>query len=266
MARTMDHDLDLHGSIALRLSDNVAELRLTRPDRSNCVSRDQVEDLHAIVEELDGRDDVYAIALTHEGSTFCAGYDLDVIMGDDPDERSFITSGHNAGRSWLHNAPIPVVVGVSGAAAAAGAGFAEVGDVIVAGPEFRIWWPEINVGVFPQTMGPNFVDRYGYRRAAEITLLGEHAKFGPEEAREMGIVNRIVDDGEVDTTAVGLAETMAEHERAYGTMLDAYELLVQAKQEERHTTNGAFATAQWHSTYDDWFAEGERITNRDDPR
>lgn len=264
----MAPSLALNGSVELTVEDNVAELRMARPDKSNCVSLELVEDLFTVIDDLERRqDDIYSIVLTHDGSTFCAGYDLNVIAGDATDEaREALTSRFGPARSWFRNVDIPVVVGASGPAVAAGAGWALVGDIVVVGPEFRIWWPEINVGLFPHTMGPSFVNRFGHRRAAELTLLGQHAKLTPEEARELGLVNRVVDTEEVDDTARELAGILAEHEREYGYMLDAYELLNISIRESRMSRDGGVALGRWRQTHDEWFSGERRLGGRDDPR
>lgn len=258
-----------NGTVALEIEDGVAELRATAPERRNCVSFAFVEDLHEHVDTLAGRlDEVTAIALTHEGDVFCAGYDLDVIAGEGPDaERERLTEAYGPVREWLWHVDRPVVVGAKGPAVAAGAGHALVGDIVVAGPEFRIWWPEINVGLFPYTMGPEFVDRLGFRRAAEVTFLGREARLDPEEARELGLVNRIVATEAVDETVREMGATLAENERRYGYLLEAYELFNLAKRERRARGNAGTAVGSWRGTYDRWFgAEGPNLGGRDDPR
>lgn len=263
---------DLNGSADLTVEGEVAEVRMARPDKSNAVTVELVEDLFAIIDELETRiedGEVYSIVLTHEGGTFCAGYDLNVIAGDDAtdEERAWLTDRFPAARSWFRNVDVPVVVGATGPAVAAGAGWALVGDIVVVGPEFRIWWPEINVGLFPHTMGPSFVERVGVRRAAELVFLGRHAKLAPEEAREVGFVNRIVDADEVDAEAREIGDILADHEREYGYMLDAYELFNIAKREVRSAHNGGHALGEWRGTYDRWFSgEGPRLGGKDDPR
>lgn len=265
----MTSDRDTTGTVGLTVEDGVAELRLTAPDRRNCVSFAFVEDLLGHIEDLEARlEEVTAILLTHEGDVFCAGYDLDVIGGDGPDEeREQLIERHNACRDWLWNVDRPVVVGASGPAVAAGAGQALVGDIVVVGSEFRIWWPEINVGLFPYTMGPSFVERFGVRRAAEVTFLGRDAKLDPDEAREMGLVNRVVDTGDVDDTVREMGATLAANERKYGYLLDAYEIFNLAKREHRARGNAGTAVGEWRQTYDRWFSgDGPNLGGRDDPR
>lgn len=257
---------DLNGSASFALEDNVAEIRLSRPDRANAVTLDLVEDLYAIVGHLEPRDDVYAILLTHDGGTFCAGYDMDVIADGTDEEREALTGRFGPLLSWFRNVTVPVVAGSTGKTPAAGASLALTADIVVVGPDFRIWWPEINVGYFPHTMGPDFIHRVGVRRAAELVFLGGHARLGPEEARELGLVNRIVEADDVDGEVRDIGDILADHERDYGYLLDAYELFTHSKREYEATHDGGHALARWRSTHDKWFAGEQRLGGGDDPR
>lgn len=260
-----------NGTLSLTIDDGVAELRATDADRRNCVSFDLVEDLFEAIDELRPLIDageVAALVLTHEGPVFCAGYDLDIVGDPERDEeQSELTSRYGAARDWLDNVDVPTIVGAKGPAVAAGAGHCLVGDIIAVGPEFRIWWPEVNVGLFPLTMGPSFISRYGRRRAAEIVFLGNEAKIAPEEAREMGLVNRIVDTDEVDAEVRDMGRTIAGYEEEYGYVLDSYEQFNKAKRALRDRHVG-LAEARWQQTRDRYFREDAvgRTGGRDDPR
>lgn len=260
-----------NGTLSLSVEDGVAELRGTDADHRNCISLDYVDDLFGAIDELRPKveaGDVAALVLTHEGSVFCAGYDLDVVGDPERDEeQSELTSRYRAARQWLDNVDVPTIVGAKGPAVAAGAGHCLVGDIIAVGPEFRIWWPEVNVGLFPHTMGPQFISRFGRRRAAEIVFLGNEAKVSPEEAREMGLVNRIVETEAVDDEVRNIGETIAGYEAEYGYVLDAYEEFNAAKRALRDRWVG-INEAEWRRTRDRYFREDAvaRTGNRDDPR
>lgn len=259
-----------NGVITLTIEDGIAELRATDPDRRNCVSIEFVEDLYEAIDEIEPRIDsgtVTALVLTHDGSVFCAGYDLDIVGNPDrEDERSELTSRYRAARKWLDNVDVPTIVGAKGPAVAAGAGHCLVGDIIAVGPEFRIWWPEVNVGLFPYTMGPSFISRFGRRRAAEIVFLGDEAKITPQEAREMGLVNRIVDTDDVDSEVRDIGRTIAGYKEEYGYILDSYEQFNKAKRALRDRYAG-ITEAEWRQTQDRWFSDDAPArTGGHDPR
>lgn len=257
-----------NGTIELTIENNVAELRGTNSEKRNCISFDMVEDFHHHVKALESRkDEIYSIVMTHAGDVYCAGYDLDVISSDDEDQKQQLWDTYDACESWIIHSDIPVIVGADGPAVAKGAGHLLLGDIIVAGPDLRVWWSEINVGLFPHTMAASFIERYGIRRAAELTFLGNEAKLTPEECREMGLINRIVDSDDVDETVRHMGATLAEYERKYGYMLDAYEIFNLVKREKRITSNAGTALGSWLGTYDEWFGDSDpRTGGKDDPR
>lgn len=257
-----------NGTVELTIENNVARLRSTNPSRHNCISFDFVEDLLHHIDVLEDRkDEIYAITITHSGEVYCSGFDLDVISGDDPEARTELADKYGACYDWLINVDIPVVTGAKGPAVAMGAGHLKAGDIVVVGPEFRIWWSEIDVGRFPYGMGASFMEKYGIRRAAELTFLGKEAKLTPEESRELGLVNRIVDTEQVDDTVRDIGETLADNHREYGYLLKGYEVFNTAKRYYRQSNNAGTAEGDWLKTYDQWFSENEPLTGGGgDPR
>lgn len=257
-----------NGNVSLTIEDNVAKLRSTNAERQNCISFEFVEDLfHQIDRMRDRLDEIYAITITHDGDVYCGGFDLDVISNADEDTRSELTDQYYACYDWLVNVDVPVVTGAKGPAVAMGAGHLMVGDIVVLGEEFRIWWSEIDVGLFPYRMGASFIEKYGVRRAAELTFLGKEAKLTPQECRELRIANRIVDTEEVDDEVQDIGETLAGNEREYGYMLDGYEVFNTAKRHHRQQNNAGTALGDWLKTYDEWFSDDEPLTGgRGDPR
>lgn len=269
----MDGDVLPNGNLELSHQDGVAELRLSNPEKLNCVSLPHVEDLLTAIERLEGYiedDELVSILITHEGEQFCGGYDLDVMAADGREaEKQQLQDQYQACYGWLRNVDVPVVVGARGAAVAAGAVYCLTGDIIVTGPDFRMWWSEVNVGIFGYTIGPLFVNRVGHRRAAELAFLGNNAKLTPQEARELGLINRIVDGEEVENEAREIAETLAEYERRYGYILDAYEVYNLSKRANRNPGGIGHAEAEWRTLYDEWFnSDGidTRLGGEDDPR
>lgn len=260
-----------NGTLEVTVDDGVAEWRATQPDRRNCVSPAFVDDCFEAIDELRERidaGDVAALVLTHEGPVFCAGYDLEVFGDPDrTDEQHRLRERYHAVRDWLDNVDVPTIIGAEGPAIAAGASHLLAGDIVVVGPEFRIWWPEVNVGLFPHTLGPELLGRFGRRRAAELVFLGNEAKLGPEEAREMGLINRIVETESVDATVREMGRTIAGYQAEFGYVLDAYEEFNAAKRARRDRWVGMHEAA-WRETRDRWFrTDGEgRYGGRNDPR
>lgn len=240
-----------NGRVTLQIEDGVADLRLVDTERRNCFSPPMGEDLLELYTEIEAHDDVVAVSLTADENVFCAGLDLDIVTN--PEERADdlerMLSLFDPSSSWLTECPYPVVVGAQGAAPGAGAALANSADILVAGEHLQIWWPEIQVGIAPYDLGPKLVRQVGQRRATELALLGREAKLGAEEARELGLVNRVVPTDQVRDEALRIAESLAKIERDHGSILDMYEIIQSAG---RQAGSGDIV-ATWKDTRREWF-------------
>lgn len=244
-----------NGNIELEIKDDIASLHFLASDRRNCVSPGFAQDFMELTQMLDNHSELYyVITITHEGPVLSSGYDLNVIRDANNDEKqNLMMEQFRAARSWLSHINRPVIIGAKGPAVAAGAGLLLRSDINVVNDKFKIWWPEINVGVFPLTMGPKFIAKFGHHRAAELTFLGENAILTAREARELGLVNRIVDD--VDSTVSNMAADMTKIERKNKYLLEAYEIFNLASLAYEQPDGVAKATAEWRNTYDRWYGE-----------
>lgn len=225
-------------TVSLAIDDGVAELRLDDPDRYNVFSPALSEDLLAHFSELEDRDDVSVVALTAEGPAFCAGLDLDIVQGDDADALEDLKQNLDAVRSWLCESTLPVVAGATGAAPGAGAILLARSDIRVVGEDVEIWWPENQLGMKAYEEAVFLVSALGAPKATETMLMGDEAKLSAEDARNFGLVNRVVSTGEVDETVREIAGVIAEHDRAHGLTEEYMQVIQHARREQ----NGASQT------------------------
>jgi cyclohexa-1,5-dienecarbonyl-CoA hydratase len=182
--------------IRMRAEAPVARLVLQRPEH-NLLNEAMLRELGAGLELLSQREDVKVIVLEAAGKIFCGGIDV----GEYTAERAFqlIDAFHRVCMAIVE-APRPVVVVVNGPAIGGGAELAAFGDLIVATPRARFALPEITIGVFPplaSTMLPYLI---GPKLALELVLTGE--AITAERAQELGLVNRVVPEGQLEA-AVG---------------------------------------------------------------
>jgi len=102
----------------------------------------------------------------------------------------------------------PLVAAVSGWALGGGCELALICDLIVASETAEFGQPEITLGIIPGGGGTQRLARVlGKQRAMELVLTGR--RFGAEEARELGLVNRVVPDDEWLKAAMALAHEVA---------------------------------------------------------
>lgn len=226
----MSHD-GPNGCAQLTVEDGVAAVRLADPDRYNAFTLSMGEDLAALIDEIEARDDVSVVTLTAEGDVFCAGLDVDIVTGDDAETREELVDYLHATRGWFRNCEHPVVVGVQGAAPGAGAIFTTAGDIRVLSTDAELWWPEIGFGMKAYGQVVELVEAVGIARASELMLLGEEAKLGASEARESGLANRVVDPDDVHETVASMAETIAGYDDEHGLVAEYVEVLRHARRE-----------------------------------
>ena len=224
-----------NGFAELRIDDGVAELRLTRPEKKNAFSPALGDDLVELIVTIEGRDDVSAAVLTAEGDVFCAGADVGVITGDDDEAGERLFGRLYDVQGWMHEGPIPVVVGARGPLPGAGAILVTSADLRVVGEDSALWWPEVGFGLTAYERAADLVTQVGWPKAAELMMLGEHAKLGADEARDLGLVNRVVPPDEVDEAARDFARIVAEYDDQFGT-IGGY---LEAIQDARRDTGGA---------------------------
>ena len=189
--------------------DGVATIALDQPDTRNALSNQLLTDLTAAL-ELAGYDDgVRCVVLTstHE-KVFSAGGSLDQFAADVPIvHKHFGTERFPRLFRTIMQLGKPTICAANGHVLAGALGVALACDLIVARESATFGTPEIDVGVFPFMIMALIYRNVPRKKANEMLLLGE--RMSAHDAREAGIVNRVVPDGEfegaVDEWAVKLA-------------------------------------------------------------
>jgi enoyl-CoA hydratase len=189
--------------------DGVATIALDQPDTRNAFTGELLSDLTAAFELARADDAVRCVVLTstHE-KVFSAGGSLDQFAADVPlVHKHFGTERFPRLFQTILQLGKPTLCAANGHVLAGALGLALACDLIVAKESASFGTPEINVGVFPFMIMALIYRNVPRKKANELLLLGE--RISAEEAREVGIVNRVVPDAEfdaaVDEWAVKLA-------------------------------------------------------------
>lgn len=200
-------------TISVGRTGAVFTITLARPDRLNAINAQMVAELNAAVSEAEGDEEVRAIVLYGEGRSFCAGFDLKEGAAQ---TRKGAADWRNVYRRDLDvimrfwRSPLPTVAAVHGYAVAGGCELAMACDVTVAASDARFGEPELRFGsgiaalLLPWLANP--------KRAKEMLLTGND-RISAEEACDLGIVNRVVPEGEHVERAMEIARTMAVMDR-----------------------------------------------------
>ncbi|MGY3494297.1 enoyl-CoA hydratase/isomerase family protein [Bradyrhizobium sp. USDA 4502] len=139
---------------------------------------------------------------------FSAGLDLDILLGRTGDEaREFVQELYVALYDAQYNLGKPSIALVGGAARGGGMTMAISCDVLIAGASATFGYPEIDVGVLPAIHFAHLPKLVGRHRAFELLFSGR--SFDAEEARQIGLVSRVVPDDELDSCGRALAATFA---------------------------------------------------------
>ena len=172
----------------------VARITLNRPEH-NLLNEQALRELAAGIAAVADNGAVKLIVLDAAGKVFSAGVDVGEYTG----ERAFsmLDAFHSACIAMVE-APQPVLVIVDGAAIGGGAELVAYGDLVVATPRARFALPEITIGMFPPLASTMFPHIVGPKRALELILTGE--AITAERARELGLVNRLVPEAQLQAS------------------------------------------------------------------
>tara|TARA_B100000686_G_scaffold247983_1_gene257703 strand:- start:12 stop:785 length:774 start_codon:yes stop_codon:yes gene_type:complete len=203
------------------VNNEVAKLGFNRPDAANTFNLEICQDFLSAVSECEARRDIRAVVLTGEGKMFSAGGDLKYFYNQGAQLSTAlkeITGLLHASVSRMARMDAPVVGAVNGMAAGAGLSVAAACDYVVAGDSCKFKLAYTAAGLSPDGSSTWFLPRLiGLRKARELMLTNRTVTA--EEAQEIGMIDKIVPDSEVETAAIQQAEAFAKGPtRAYGAV------------------------------------------------
>jgi len=195
---------------------DVCIVTMSDPSTMNAAGIDLAADLmKALKSESMAAQPARAFVLTGEGRGFCSGANLQVGPGGGaldvdgkPDAGAGLETVYNPLVNYIKEMTTPLVTAVNGAAAGVGCSLALLGDIIVASESAYFLQAFRRIGLVPDGGSTYLLPRLiGKARAMEMTLLGE--RVAAAKALEWGLVNRVVPDADLMTTAMTLAQTLA---------------------------------------------------------
>jgi enoyl-CoA hydratase/carnithine racemase len=169
----------------------VIGLTLSRPQALNALSEAMLAALGEAFDALAKDDSVRAVVLGASGRAFCAGHDLKEMRAQpsvEYYERLFAQC--SAVMLAIQRLPVPVIARVHGLATAAGCQLVAMCDLAIASRDARFAVNGVNVGLFCSTPGVALSRNVPRKTAFEMLVTGDF--ISAEEAREKGLVNRVV--------------------------------------------------------------------------
>ncbi len=194
-------------------SGGIATLTLARPSSRNSLSEAMLEALAETLTDIAVDESVRVVVLSAQGPVFSAGHDLKEIQAHraDPDKgRAYyeqVLKRCSAVMTAIVRLPQPVIAAVEGMATAAGCQLVASCDLAVAGQAARFCTPGVNIGLFCHTPMVALSRAVSRKHAMEMLILGDWVEA--DDAYRMGLVNRVVAEGEAVSAATTLAERIA---------------------------------------------------------
>jgi enoyl-CoA hydratase/carnithine racemase len=180
----------------------VSTVTFDRPELLNSLTFDIYGDLRDLTAELKSRSDIRALVIRGEGRGFCSGGDVNDIIAKllDMNTRQVYDFAHMTGEVVrnIRSMPQPVIAGVNGIAAGAGAVIAAAADIRIVARSAAFHFLFTKVGLSGGDMGvcwllPRLI---GFGRATHLLMTGE--RLDSESALQWGLATQVVDDSGLD--------------------------------------------------------------------
>ena len=191
-------------------ADGVCELRFNRPEKRNAITFAMYQALAAELHSALAEEAVRVVLLSGAGASFSAGNDLnDFVSGPE------FSTGHPVMDvlRTLATFAKPLVAAVHGPTVGIGVTMLLHCDLVLAARGTQLTMPFVALGLVPEAGSSLLLPQLvGQQRAAELLLLGQ--PLDAEGAERLGLVNRVVEDGQLLEEARSLARRLAQQPAA----------------------------------------------------
>jgi enoyl-CoA hydratase/carnithine racemase len=199
--------------ILFEKKDQVGFITLNDPNQRNALSLELMDEMQKILNQLKKDKDVKVIVIRGNGPAFCTGHNMKELVGDNYDSPHFkkIFTKCSEMMQTLHKLPQVVIAQVHGIAMAAGCQLVAACDLAIADTKTKFSTPGVKIGLFCSTPMVPLSRLIGKRNALDMLLTGRLVKA--EEAKEFGLVNRVVSPEELAIETEILARDIAKYSR-----------------------------------------------------
>lgn len=198
--------------ITFETDDGVGLISLNRPNDGNALIPQMAWELLDAANRCEEDPEVRAVVLTGSGKMFCAGGDLKAFAAQGEKVSGYIkdiTQAFHAAISRFNWMDPPVVGAINGTAAGGGFSLALTTDIAIAAESAKFTMAYTKGGLTPDGSSSYFLARMvGLRRAKEMALL--NPILSARKAMDWGLVNQVVADDQVLTTALEIAHQLAK--------------------------------------------------------
>ncbi len=190
--------------LRLEVADGVAKVTIARPKSLNALNSKLLSEIGEMFNQLGQNDEVRVIILTGEGKAFAAGADISEMVNFTAAQgKAYSQLGMRAFRAIIE-CPKPVIAAINGYALGGGCELAMSCDIRIASSKAKLGQPEINLAVTPGFGGTHKLPRLvGHAMARELLFTGRMVTA--EEAKQIGLVNKVVEPDELIDAAMDMA-------------------------------------------------------------
>ncbi len=189
----------------------VGYLTLNNPPKINSLSKLMISEIVRCLSAIAADEAVKVLVIRAAGKHFCAGHFLAEMVDGGVREYKIIFDQCTHMMQMIHDIPQPVIAQVQGVATAAGCQLAAWCDLVVAEEGAQFATPGVKIGLFCTTPSVAVSRAIGRKAAMEMLLTGRY--FPAREAKELGLVNRVVPLEELEAETDKLANEIAEASR-----------------------------------------------------
>ncbi|HKY11148.1 MAG TPA: enoyl-CoA hydratase-related protein [Nitrososphaera sp.] len=202
--------------IQLEPQDDIAILRINRPEALNAMNVDVISELSKMIDILAADDSIKAVVITGAGErSFCAGADISYMVNIDPMQAERYATSAQDVINRIDRLEKPVIAAVNGFALGGGCELAMACDIRIASSNAKIGQPEVTIGIPPGWGGTQRLMRLiGPAKAKELIFTGK--MIMADEAYQIGLVNKVISLGPDDKLPpeVPKGDATKEKERA----------------------------------------------------
>ena len=186
----------------------IGYLTLNNPQKINALSKKMIGEIIDALGKVAMDASIKVLIIRATGKHFCAGHYLAEMIDGGVKEYKFIFDQCNRMMQMIHEIPQPVIAQVQGIATAAGCQLVAWCDLAVAAENANFATPGVKIGLFCTTPMVAITRAIGRKAAMEMLLTGRY--IPAQEAKTLGLINRVVPLEELEAETDKLANQIAE--------------------------------------------------------
>lgn len=245
-------DLNLSGlyqTILCLVEEGLLTIVINRVDKMNALNREVLQELSAVMDEVEKQSSVKAVIITGAGSkAFVAGADISEFNGASKEEAMLMAKRGQQLFERIEKCNKPIVAAINGFALGGGCELAMACHIRMAADHAKFGQPEVNLGLIPGYGGTQRLTQLvGKGKALELMMSGN--MIDALEAKQLGLVNHITSqDTLLEETQKLLKTILSKGPNAVGRVIEAVNSLYDKKlngyEEEVRLFGNCFGTEE----------------------